>query len=195
VTFSPDDLIACWSSISICRRSRNTFLDLVAVLLPLGVDKLGLSVHHDHGEGVGADLHVLDVVELRADSLGHIVTVIAVFDDNSASNLFLVTVSFECGNANVFIQFNIVQMTFVVVHNLDNTRTMGFYYMLSLAMDSITLLTGIPLRIWSLGSRSRSILSGGAMILTIDLVNLMMSLRKLVMHKWFHLLTINSNYW
>ena len=68
----------------------------MAVLFPLCIDQLGLGLHHQHGECVGADLHVLDVMELGAHRLGDIMTVIAVFDDNSTSDLFLVTVSLEC---------------------------------------------------------------------------------------------------
>jgi len=173
-------------------RSRNTFFDLMTVLFPLSIHQLGLGLDHDHGECVGADLHVLDVMELSAHSLGDIVTIIIVFDDNSAINLFLITISLECRNANIFIEFHIVKMTFVVVHNFDNSWTMRFHYMLSLAMDGIMLLlASIALRIGRLGSRS--ILSGGTMILTMYLM--MMSLRKLMMNKRCHLLTINSNYW
>ena len=173
-----------------CWRSWNTFLDLMTVLYPLSINQLGLGLHHYHGEGVGADLHVLDVMELSANSLGDIVTIIIVFDNNSTCDRFFITVSLECRNTNIFIEFNIVQLTFVVVHNFDNSWTMRFYYMLNLAMYSIMLLAWIALWIGRLGSRS--ILLGGTMILTMYL---MMSLRKLMMHKRCHLLTINSNYW
>ena len=172
-----------------CWRSWNTFLDLMAVFFPFSIDQLGLGLHHQHGESIGADLHVLDIMKLGAYSLGYIMTIITMFDNNTPSNLFLITVSFECRNANIFSQFNIVQVTFVVLYKFDKTWTMRFHYMLSLSMGSVMLLlTYITLRVRCLGS----VLTSGTMIL---MMSLMMSLVQLMMYKRLHLLRVNTNYW
>ena len=107
---SPDHLCA-GGVVAMCRRARDTLLGVMTGLTPHSVHQLGLGLHHPGSEGVGAHLHVHDLMALSAHSLGHIVTLVMVLDHLAPRHTLLVTVSLEGGHADLLVTINIVQLT------------------------------------------------------------------------------------
>merc|ERR1712223_596355 len=112
--------------VAMCRRAMETLLSVMTGLTPHSVHQLGLGLHHPGSEGVGAHLHVHNLMALSAHSLGHVITLVMVLDPLAPRHTLLVTVSLEAGHTDLLSLLNIVQETlaWVTLMGLDNTWAM-----------------------------------------------------------------------
>ena len=119
-----------------CGRGRETLLGVVTSLGPHRVHKLGLGLDHPGGEGVGAHLHVHDLVGLGAHRLGDVIALVMVLDHLASGHTLLVAVSLEAGDTNLLRLLNIVQVTLArLMVGLDHTW----------AMHLVHLVTGVAI--------------------------------------------------
>ena len=119
--------------VAVCGRARETLLGVMTDLAPHSIHQLGLGLHHPGGDGVGAHLHVNNLVALSANSLGHVVALVVVLDHLAPSHALLITVSLEAGHTDLLSLLDIVQVTlaWVALMGLDHTWAMDLMHLVT----------------------------------------------------------------
>ena len=115
IKLSPGDVGAGGGVVPGCGRGRETVPGVVTRLLPHRAHQLGLGLHEPGHEGVGADLHVHDLVGLGAHGLGDVVALVVVLDHLAPGHALLVAVGLEAGDADLLGLLDIVQVAVVLI--------------------------------------------------------------------------------
>ena len=151
---SPDSLATVLMLPPLISLSGHTAGLRLALLSPHSRHHLGLGLHGDEVEPGGADLHVLNIVALRADSFGDGVAVLPVLDQHAVAEVLLGTVRGEGRHTNLPTPVQ-------VLHNTP-LRVLVLLVLLMLLMLVLMLLLVLTELVVDEGSRSGIVLCRSA---------------------------------